>query len=109
LARIQQQGAKHKPAKSTHVKYHTPVAKQELAQGAAPLALWKERQLRDYTRANNLCYFCREKFDANHLQKCTKRAKPQVNAIVVNELDVDLNDDTLNQLAIEDALTTEMG
>jgi hypothetical protein len=56
-----------------------------------------------------LCYFYGEKFDANHLQKGTKRAKPQVNVIVVNELDVELTDDTLNQLTIEDALTAEMG
>jgi hypothetical protein len=43
------------------------------------------------------------------LQKCTKRNKPQVNDLVVNDLDVELIEDTLNQLAIEDALTSEMG
>jgi hypothetical protein len=32
-----------------------------------------------------------------------------VNAIVVNDLAVELTDDTLNQLAIEDALSKEMG
>jgi hypothetical protein len=32
-----------------------------------------------------------------------------VNALVVNDLDVEITEDTLNQLAIEDALTAEMG
>jgi hypothetical protein len=72
-------------------------------------SLWKERQLRDYRRANNLCYLCGEKFDAGHLQKCTKRNKPQVNAIVVNDLDAELSEETLNQLALEDVMVEEMG
>jgi hypothetical protein len=71
--------------------------------------LWKERQLRDFKKANDMCYYCGEKFVPGHLQKCTKRAKPQVNAIVVNDLGVELTDDTLDQLAIEDALSEEMG
>lgn len=45
--------------------------------------LWRERQLRDYRRANNLCYFCGDKFDHEHLQKCTKRPKCQLNALIV--------------------------
>jgi hypothetical protein len=36
-----------------------------------------------------------EKFDAGHLQKCTKRQKPQANAIVVNDLDAALFEETL--------------
>jgi hypothetical protein len=32
-----------------------------------------------------------------------------VNALVVNDLDVEITEDTLNQLTIEDALTREMG
>lgn len=70
--------------------------------------LWKERQLRDYRRANNLCYFCGEKYDHEHLQKCTKRPKPQLNALIVNDLDLSLSEDTLNQLEIEDVLSQEM-
>jgi hypothetical protein len=50
-----------------------------------------------------------EKFLPNHLQKCTKRNKPQLPAIIVNDLDTELTEDTLNLLAIEDALTFEMG
>jgi hypothetical protein len=71
--------------------------------------LIKERQLRDFRKANDLCYYYGEKFLPSHLQKCIKRTKSQVNAIVVNDLDVELTEDTLNQLAVEDALTLEMG
>jgi hypothetical protein len=41
-------------------------------------------------RANNLCYYCGDKFQPNNLQKCPKRAKPQLNALVLNDLNVEL-------------------
>lgn len=69
--------------------------------------LQRIRQLRDYRRANNLCFACGEKFEPGHQDVCSKRQKPQLNAIVVNELDRDkeeITEDMLNQLAIEDAL-----
>jgi hypothetical protein len=71
--------------------------------------LWKERQLRDFRKAHDLCYYCGEKFELVHLQKCTKRAKPHVNALVVNDVGVELTNETLNQLVVEDVLTEEMG
>jgi hypothetical protein len=71
--------------------------------------LWKERHIRDYRKANDMCYYCDEKFVPGHLLKCPKKNKPQINAIIVNDLDVELSDKTLNQLAVEDALTEEMG
>lgn len=70
--------------------------------------LWKERQLRDFRRANNLCYFCGDKFEPGHIDKCAKRPKPHLNALVVNDLDVQLTEETLNQLEIEDVLTQEL-
>lgn len=65
--------------------------------------------MRDYRKANGLCFYCAEPFDNNHKNVCTKRpqAQAQVNALVVNDLDVILNDDILNQLAVEDALAEE--
>lgn len=69
----------------------------------------KERQLRDYCRANNLCFFCREPYDANHAAKCTKRPKAQVNALCLNNLDIQLTDEVLAQLDIEYALAEEFG
>jgi hypothetical protein len=38
-----------------------------------------------------------------------KKVKPQLNDLIVNDLDVELTDETLNQLVVEDVLTEEMG
>jgi hypothetical protein len=56
-----------------------------------------------------MCFYCGEKFVLGHLQKCTKKTKPQLNALIVNDLDVELTDETLDQLAVEDVLAEEMG
>ena len=72
---------------------------------ATPLtSLWKDRQLRDYRKANGLCFNCGDKFVPGHLEVCPKRNKPQVNALVINDLDRELSDEVLNQLAAEDTL-----
>jgi hypothetical protein len=108
LAKLQQQSIdwlKTKPAKWSTNK--NPISKGDTQQHHSS-SLWEERQLRDYRKANVLCYYCGEKFVPGHLLKCTKRIKFQVNAIVVNDLNTELTEDTLNQLAIEDALTNEM-
>ena len=74
------------------------------------LNLQRIRQLRDYRKANNLCFACGEKFEPGHQEVCSKRQKPQLNAIVVNDLDKDkekITEDMLNQLAIEDTLADD--
>jgi hypothetical protein len=48
----------------------------------------KERQKHGYCRAHNLCYYCSEPFDAQHLVKCLKQPQAIVQAMVVNDLDV---------------------
>jgi hypothetical protein len=78
LAKIQQQILERQKSKTSRVhtsKASSTFVRQETSQQPTS-SLWKERQLRDYRRANNLCYLCGEKFDAGHLQKCTKRNKP---------------------------------
>ena len=50
--------------------------------------LWKERQERDYRKTHGLCFYCCDKFDASHIDKCSKRPKAQVNAIVANDLEL---------------------
>jgi hypothetical protein len=87
------------------------LAKFDSTQGYANGSMWKQRQLRDYRHANNLCYFCGDKFDASHLQKCPKRNKPQINALAINNLDMEeeLTEETLNNLEVQDILATEMG
>jgi hypothetical protein len=66
--------------------------------------MWRDRQLRDYRKANGLCFNYREKFVPGHLEVCTKRNKPQANALVINDLGIELSDEVLNELAIEDVL-----
>jgi len=63
------------------------------------------RQLRDYRRANNLCFACGDKYEPGHSNVCPKKQKPQVNAVVVNDLDKEeITKDMLNHLAMEDTL-----
>jgi len=69
--------------------------------------LWNDRQLRDYRKANGLCFHCGEKFIPGHLEVCTKRNKPKLNALAINDLDRELTDEVLNDLAAEDALHEE--
>lgn len=53
------------------------------------LNLQRIRQLRDYKNANNLCFACGAKFEPGHQEVCSKRQKPQLHAIVVNDWDKD--------------------
>lgn len=74
----------------------------------AALNLQKIRQLRDYRRANNLCYFCGDKYEPGHQEVCTKRTKPHIHALVVNDLDKEeITEDMLNALAVEDVLAED--
>jgi hypothetical protein len=70
--------------------------------------LWKERQFRDYRKANGLCFHCGNKFDAAHMELCQKKNKAQVHALAINDLDQNLSEYTLNQLVVEDALAEEL-
>jgi hypothetical protein len=111
LAKIHQQIldiAKYKPYRANTGKGQIPVTKADLNPTTSRSPLWKERQQRDYCRANNLCYFCGKKFDASHIMKCTKRPKTQVNALVVNDLGVELTEETIRQLEQEDEMISEM-
>lgn len=78
-----------------------PEAKQANTYGS----LWRDKQLRDYRKANNLCYGCGEKYEPGHAEQCPKRVKPQLNAMVVNDLDKEINEELLNEMAIDEMLT----
>jgi 5-methylcytosine-specific restriction endonuclease McrA len=84
------------------------VSKPDTKMSTSTGPLWRERQLRDYRKANGLCFYCGEKFDTSHIEVCQKRNKPQVHALALNDLDQILSEDTLNQLAVEDSLTEEL-
>jgi hypothetical protein len=110
LAKIHQQAMsriKFKQPRWSQAK--APTAKFDTPQQTFPSLLWKERQLRDYRKAHDLCYYCGEKFEQGHLQKCTKKNRPQVNALVVNDIGEELTEETLNQLAVEEVLAEEIG
>jgi len=112
LAKIQQQLLAQKKARSlkytSSVKGSSTAVKWDGATASASSGLSKECQLRDFRRANGLCYFCDDKFDNAHLEKCTKPPKSQLHAMVVNDLDVDLTEEKLKQLEIEDELANTL-
>jgi hypothetical protein len=45
--------------------------------------LWKDRQLRDYRRANNLCFKCGEKYDPTH--QCAKKQGAELDAMTTED------------------------
>jgi len=71
--------------------------------------LWRDKQLRDYRKANNLCYGCGEKYEPGHAEVCTKRNKPHLNALVVNDLDREIPEELLNEMAVDEMLTETFG
>jgi hypothetical protein len=106
IARIQQKvldRGKYKYQRNNAPKPNQ-LPRGETKPNQAPGTLWWDRQLCDYRKANGLCYSCGEKFELGHNEVCSKRVKTRVNAIVVNDMDRELGDDVLNQLAIEDTL-----
>ena len=48
--------------------------------------LTKERQLREFRRANGICFTCGEKFEPGHQGKCPKRVVPQLHALTVEDM-----------------------
>ena len=114
IARIKQ-----RTLERNKIKYNRTVPPQKHAvnKGDTPQQqpnynLHRIRQLRDYRRANNLCFACGEKYEPGHQEHCPKRQKAQVHALVINDLDNDkeeITEDHLNQLAVEDALTEDFG
>lgn len=112
LAKIQQtiqEKAKSKMLKHNGGSRHPYLGQQkpEVKPYNSTPPVSKERQLRDYCRAKNLCFFCQEPFDALHATKCTKRPKAQANALTLNDLDVTLIEEVLEQLDLEDALAQQ--
>jgi len=48
-------------------------AKPEAKQATTYTNLWRDKQLRDYRKTNNLCYSCGEKYEPGHAEVCSKR------------------------------------
>ena len=99
LAKIQQQVAeqsKYKYPKSSQLQ-KPPLTAQKTSNGSS--LLWKEWQVWDDRHANNLCYFCAEKYEPAHAEVCTKCPKAQLN--------VNITEEVLTQLAVEDSLAAD--
>jgi len=79
IARIQQGMLERSKARynrtNSQVRTYGP-PKTEYKQPQQISTLWKDRQLRDYRKANGLCFSCGEKFVPGHLEVCSKRQKP---------------------------------
>jgi len=101
LAKLQQQvlernkGRSSKPYGSN--KYTAGSSKVESKPPFQKPNLWKERKVWEYRKANDLCFYCGEKFDPAHVAVCTKRPQAQVNALVVNDLDMPLSEEVIQQ------------
>ena len=111
LAKIQQQlldsKKLYKPKSSNGLKSQGTMSKSDSRSSSSSGSLWKERQLRDYRKANGLCMYCGDKFDKMHATTCTKRPQAQVHALAINDLDQALTEEVLTQLAVEDSLQEE--
>ena len=79
LAKIQQKmidRGKYRAQKSVYQgKPQNFGGKSDGKQHLQTSALWKERQERDYRKAHGLCFYCAEKFEPGHADKCPKRPK----------------------------------
>lgn len=46
--------------------------------------------MREYCRANNLCFYCNDPYDATHATKCLKRPQAHVTVLALSDLDTPL-------------------
>jgi hypothetical protein len=76
--------------------------------GFIPGDLTKERQLREFRRANGLCFTCGEKFEPGHQGKCPKRVVPQLHVLTVEDMGMVLTDPVLEHLESEDKEVEEL-
>ena len=113
LAKVQQQvlekGKTKNQKPSVPPRHQSWAAKQDSKYSTPTTQLSKERQILTYRKSNNLCYFCGDKYDPAHAAVCSQTPKAQVNALVVNDLDLPLSEEVIAQLELEDSLTNEFG
>jgi hypothetical protein len=56
--------------------------------------------LRDYRRANNLCFRCGEKYEPSHV--CAKKPTAELHALTAEEISTELSEHTLELLELQD-------
>jgi hypothetical protein len=62
-------------------------------------------KLRDYRRANGLCFKSGEKFDPTH--QCTQKQPATLNAVAADEDPIQLSEEVLNMIEMHDVVTAE--
>jgi hypothetical protein len=62
--------------------------------------LWKDRQLRDYRRLNNLCFKCGDKYDPTHV--CGQKQAATLNVMEDGECTILLSEEVLNLIEMND-------
>jgi hypothetical protein len=85
-----------------------PVARGEQPKQALRIGqgeFWKERQLRDYRRANGLCFKCGECYDPQH--QCQQKQVGAVHALQLENNTDEISETILNLLAWQDFQETE--
>ncbi|KAM0887617.1 hypothetical protein ACQ4PT_028880 [Festuca glaucescens] len=73
-------------------------AKQAIKLGTGEL--WKDRQLRDYRRANNLCFRCGDKYDPTH--QCHKKPAAELHVTELEQQAEILSEEVLNLMELHD-------
>lgn len=64
--------------------------------------LWRAKQLKEFRRANGLCYSCGKKYTQGHVY--AKKPPLQLKALEVQEIEGQLSDDILNAISAEEAV-----
>jgi hypothetical protein len=109
LERVQQEILevdKPKSQRATYARTDLPVPHQDFLKPALKLAtgdFWKDKQFRDYRKANGFCFKCGEKFDPTH--QCGAKPAAALNAIETEPCPVQLSEQILNMLELQDIAT----
>jgi hypothetical protein len=106
LAKIQQQVLERNKTRSakptSSYKFNPGSSRSDSKSFSQKPGLRKERKVWEHRKANDLCFYCGEKFDPAHVAVCTKRPQAQVNAMVLNYLDMPLFEEIIQQPVEED-------
>ena len=106
FAAVQEGLLQQKSVRSNYAK--TPFTKTDSRPALAPGELWKAKQLKEYSRANGLCYKCGEKFTPGHV--CSQVLAPgaqlkAAEAVGQNEIISDALLDALVEQSTADCAT----
>jgi len=103
LAHVQQDlQAHHKPwagRQNATPRTESAAPRQDAARPTVKLGqgdMWKDRQLRDYQRANGLFFRCGEKYDPQH--QCVKKA--ELNVLSSDDHQTEISEDVLELLEL---------